>query len=199
MTKIERLVLYGIVVALGLLYIIHYAADSASDTTQADSAITLSGNGRIYYVNTDSVWDKYLYVREVLEMLNKKKAAYENQMKGELQKFERDVVEFREKGTTMTGMEAQIKQRDLARRESELSMLKEDLEGRFFNEEREWNDKIRAKIIGFIDSLTADKPYDYILGYAENSNIILANDSLDLTGMIIEKLNTEYKSAQKPE
>ena len=79
----------------------------------------------------------------------------------------------------MSEVELQIKQRDLMRKEGELSKLKEEMEIKIMTEEKEWNDKLRAKIVGYIDEYTKDRNYDYILGFSVTSIIILANDSLD--------------------
>ena len=160
---------------------------------------TLSGHektekkGQIYYVNTDSVWQQYQYVQEITEQLESKKLQYENQLDKQLRQFEAEVNDFRSKGPMMTEVEVQIKQRDLVRKESELAKMGEELERKFLSEEKEWNDKLRKRIIDFIDQVTKERSYDYILGYSLTSNIILANDSLDLTDEVISGLNVSYQ------
>ena len=64
-------------------------------------------------------------------------------------------------------------------------------------EEKQWNDELREKIIAYIDSHTVNRQYDYILGYSIQSNIILANDSLDLTKDVIRGLNEQYDKTKK--
>jgi len=185
------------------LYVIQFTGNSPEDvTTEAMAADTLSSegkgekSGRIYYVNTDTVWGKYQFVVDVTNRLQNKQSQYEGQIQRELQNFEREVTDFREKGAMMSEVEVQIKQRDLMRKEQELQKMSEDLELRFMNEEKEWNDKLRKKIVDYIREKTSDRSYDYILGYSIASNIIIANDSLDLTSEIVNGLNIDYEMEQ---
>lgn len=203
MKTTEKYLLYALILAVVALYIMHFTGSSetqvepASDTLQ--TSVAGHKQGRIYYVNTDSVWANYKFVQDVNDDLIAKKQSYEGQLQRKLGGFEKDVMEFRQNGATMSQMEAQIKQNDLMKREQELTQLKENLEMKFITEEQEWNAKLRENIVNHIDSLTADKNYDYILGYSITSNIILANDSLELTREVLDGLNAEYLKTKDQE
>lgn len=187
-------------IAVAGLYVLHFTNSSVDESDSEIVADTLKTQergekiGRIYYVNTDTVWENYGYVQEVTARLEGRKNQYERQLQTEVSNFEREVNEFREKGAMMSEVELQIKQRSLVQKESELAKMGEELEMKFITEEKEWNDKLRKKIIDFIDQTTSDRNYDYILGYSSQSNIILTNDSLDLTHEVIQGLNAEYES-----
>lgn len=199
MKSIEKYLIYILLLAVAGLYVIHFTAPKSEEIDSAANLDTLSGNvknekeGRIYYVNTDSVWQQYQYVQEITEQLESKKLQYENQLDKQLRQFESEVNDFRSKGPMMSEVEVQIKQRDLVRKETELGKMGDELERKFLTEEKEWNDKLRKKIIDYIDLVTKDRSYDYVLGYSLTSNIILANDSLDLTGEVISGLNESYQ------
>lgn len=205
MKNLEKYLVYVLLGAVFILFFLQFRNRSGNQSASNEliSANTektgASKAGRIYYVNTDTVWDKYEYVQEITNLLNVKKKQYEERMERELRTFERDVNEFREKGMSMTEMEVQIKQKDLMRREGELSQLKEELETKFLEEEKEWNDKLRADIISFIEEKNQNRSYDYILGYSVSSNIILANDSLNITDEIVEGINAKYAEKNKTE
>ena len=158
-----------------------------------------SKQGLIYYVNTDTIWDQYDYVQDALSELGSRKKQYESRLEKQYRTFEAEVNEFQQRGSLMSEVELQIKQRDLMRKEGELTKLKEELEIKILTEEKEWNDKLRAKIVGYIDSYTQDRKYDYILGYSITSNIILANDSLNLTSDILNGLNEDYRAQKEVE
>ena len=184
------------------LYFLHFNSTSTSTSSDPVSEIEIDTlkapskgekTGRIYYVNTDSVWGKYDFVVEVTARLERMKAQYEAQMEKQLRDFEREVQEFRQKGPMMSEVEVQIKQQALVRKETELGKLSEQLEMKFMQEEKVWNDKLRSRIIDFINEHTKDMSYDYVLGYSISSNIILANDSLDLTDAVIQGLNAAYE------
>ena len=181
------------------LYILHFnnsnvASDSPEMNDSAAVEIPSFNPGKIYYVNTDTIWDKYAYVQDALTKLGNRKSQYENRLEKQYRAFESEVKVFQQTGGGMSEVEQQIKQRDLMRKESELTALKDELEQKILREEKEWNDKLRAKIVGYIDTYTKDRNYDYILGFSITSNIILANDSLNLTKPILDGLNKEYEA-----
>ncbi len=185
------------------LYIIQFSSpsgDPVKDDMSSDTLISQTKGektGRIYYVNTDSVWGKYKYVQEITDMMEGKKAQYTAQVERQVRDFEMQVNDLRQKAATMGDMELQIKQRELMSREAELQKMGEELEMRFIQEEQEWNEKLRDKIVNYIDDATKDRSYDFILSYSDiTSAIVLANDSLDLTDEIVEGLNRQYDAEQ---
>lgn len=180
------------------MYFLHFSTDDQQEVHEMLSdtlarAVEEQAETLIYYVNTDTIWERYEYVQDVLERLEGKRKQYESQMDSRLREFEREVMEFQQSGRGMSEVEMQIKQRDLMEKESKLGELKNDLETRFIDEEKEWNDKIRKKIIDFIENETSDLKYHYILSYSLTSDIVLANDSLNLTDRIVRGLNEEYR------
>lgn len=164
--------------------------DTANDSLV--EAAMEAKNGKIYFVNTDSIWANYSYVKDAMAEMTRKKSQYEGRLEKQYREFEAEVGQFQQKGSSMSEIELQLKQRELVRKETELGKLREELELRMMQEEKEWNDKLRAKIVSSIEKYTADRSYDYVLGYSIQSNIILANDSLDLTADVLKGLNDEY-------
>lgn len=196
----EKYLVYFLLAAVVALYVMHFTqySEEVDEKESVDSLVVENEqpkSGKIYYVNTDSVWDQYKFVQEVMAKLEKRKTQFESQIQREFQNFEQEVGEIRQKASMMSQVELEIKQRELVRKESEITKMSEDLEMKFMTEEKEWNDKLRKKIVDYIDESMGDRSYDYVLGYSVQSNIILANDSLDLTEEIIKGLNQEY--AQK--
>jgi outer membrane protein len=195
---------YILLAAVLGLYIIQFSnTDQTVDNIELSDSSAVETNtpkqGLIYYVNTDTIWDQYDYVQDALAELGSRKKQYESRLEKQYRSFEAEVTEFQQRGSTMSEVELQIKQRDLMRKEGELNKLKEELEIKILTEEKEWNDKLRAKIVGYIDSYTQDRNYDYILGYSITSNIILANDSLNLTSAVLSGLNEDYRAQKEVE
>jgi outer membrane protein len=202
----NNILTYILLVAVAGLYVLHFSGasnDANSEDVQSTDSVVVSEpelkSGPIYYVNTDTVWAEYDYVKEILSMMEKKQSSYESQLENRLRGFEQEVAEFQQKGPLMSEMEVRIKQQDLIQKEQELGQLRQELELKMMQEEEEWNKKLRNKIVTYIDDYTSDRSYDYILGYAQTSNIILANDSLDLTEDIVNGLNAQYEEENKKE
>lgn len=206
MKSTEKYLIYILLVAVLGLYILHFTSHHAHEENveiAAQDSVLAEGNkektGKIYYVNTDSLWGKYEYVQEITERLESRKKQYEKQIERELRNFEDQVNEIRQKAATMSQVELEIKQREFVRKESELSQMSEDLEMKFITEEKEWNDKLRKKILKHVRESMDERPYDFVLGYASQSAILLANDSLDLTQEMLQGLNEEYRNQQEQE
>ncbi|MEQ9063168.1 MAG: OmpH family outer membrane protein [Vicingaceae bacterium] len=196
MKTTERILLYTLLIAVVPLYIFHFQGHSEESMDTANDSLVEAAieakNGKIYFVNTDSIWANYSYVKDAMAEMTRKKSQYEGRLEKQYREFEAEVGQFQQKGSSMSEIELQLKQRELVRKETELGKLREELELRMMQEEKEWNDKLRAKIVSSIEKYTADRSYDYVLGYSIQSNIILANDSLDLTADVLKGLNDEY-------
>ena len=50
---------------------------------------------------------------------------------------------------------------------------------------------------GFLKRFNATYRYDYILGYKTAGEILIASDTLDITTVVLDELNKEYRAHKK--
>jgi len=52
-------------------------------------------------------------------------------------------------------------------------------------------------VMNFLRRYNENYKFDYILGFTKGGNILLANDTLDVTNDVIKELNLEYNKKHK--
>ncbi len=197
--------IFNIILGLAVagLYILHFTGgnDSAVDAKAQDSTKTkkIDRTGmvsNIAYVNTDSLWSKYEYYQDMRDDLLKEKEVLERQYENQMKKFENKVIRFREKAPMLSQREGQRQQTAIMEEEQRLVQLQEDLTLQLAESETEKNESIRARIVGEIETFNLEGGYDFILGYSLSSDVIYADDRLDVTAEIVKRLNEKYRAEQ---
>jgi outer membrane protein len=151
----------------------------------------------IYYINTDSLWKNYEYVKNEIEQLEKEKSKAESQIEAKARQLENDVMDYQQK--VQSGMismdDARKKEAELMDRQQKLYELREQLAADLLTKEQNKNDMLQKVITDYIKRYNANKNFSYVLGYSQGGGILFANDSLDITKEILEGLNAEYKQS----
>jgi len=197
---------FQIILALAVLglYILHFTDSEENQqegekSTQVAAKKSNANTGNIAYVNTDSLWQKYDYYQEMIDDLLTEKETLEKQYENRVRKLEEKVVRFREKAPYLSQREGERQQTAIMQEEQQVVQLQEDLTLQLAESESEKNLAIRERILGEIEEYNKDKGYDFILGYSLSSDVVYADERLDVTSEILERLNSKYQleSAKK--
>ena len=197
---------FQIILALAVLglYILHFTDSEENQqegekSTQVAAKKSNANTGNIAYVNTDSLWQKYDYYQEMIDDLLTEKETLEKQYENRVRKLEEKVVRFREKAPYLSQREGERQQTAIMQEEQQVVQLQEDLTLQLAESESEKNLAIRERILGEIEEYNKDKGYDFILGYSLSSDVVYADERLDITSEILERLNSKYQleSAKK--
>lgn len=186
-------------ILVGLLFYFQFSNRSEMKEEVKESVISKSsaeqsvGNAlEIRYVNTDSVWAKYAYVKELNALLSKKQKQFESDLDRKLNEFQNDVEKFREKAATMSMEEGQKKQEELMQKEQNLQKLQEEYSHRLIEEEDKMKKELRTKISSFLAGFKAND-VELIIDNSSGSSVLFYADSLDITSEVIEGLNSSMK------
>ena len=197
---------FQIILALAVLglYILHFTDSEENQqegekSTQVAAKKSNANTGNIAYVNTDSLWQKYDYYQEMIDDLLTEKETLEKQYENRVRKLEEKVVRFREKAPYLSQREGERQQTAIMQEEQQVVQLQEDLTLQLAESESEKNLAIRERILGEIEEYNKEKGYDFILGYSLSSDVVYADERLDITSEILERLNSKYQleSAKK--
>jgi outer membrane protein len=151
----------------------------------------------IYFVNTDTLWKNYEYVKKEIEQLEKEKSKAESQIEAKARQLEKDIMEFQQKiqSGTISMDDARKKEAELMERQQKLFELREQLATDLLTKEQNKNEMLQKVITDYIKRYNANKNFSYVLGYSQGGGILFANDSLDITKEILDGLNAEYKQS----
>jgi len=56
--------------------------------------------------------------------------------------------------------------------------------------------RLKQKLQEILDGLQAERHYDYILNYGPGTGVLMVNDSLDITNVVLERLNRQENSGE---
>lgn len=190
MNKISLILNVVLLVAVAVLYYLHFSASSATGNYTLPSS--LSGQP-VLYLNTDSLLMNYQLFQESKAQLEQEQARLENSMQSQAANLEREVMEFQQQYGGMTQSQVDKRKEELGRKEENLMMLREQLSGQLMEQESKLNKQIYDSIYNFLQRYTAGKNVQYILGYSPGGSVLYANDSLDITTSVVQGLNAELK------
>lgn len=192
-------------VAVIILFYLHFSSQNKQKEEVAAAPVVKrisTGNAvapNILYVNSDSLWNNYEYVKKEKGDLEKEKLRLENQWQAKAKTLEKEIYDFQVKAQqgAITQEEGQRKEAELMQKQQELLQLKEELSAQLLNKEQEKNEVLQKAITEYLRKYNMDKNFSYVLGYTLGGGILYANDSLDITSEVIDGLNKEYKEKNK--
>lgn len=195
--------LINAVLLIGLIYLIVNNVSEESPepekqkiTAEKDTNDQAFAGLNVRYINSDTVFAKYELVNELRTSLEAKQRSYQNDLEQKLKSFEEEVMAFQTEAGNMSGFAAQQEQKRLVEKEQELAMLQQNLSERLQGQELKMQKQLREKLQVVLDAFKSEK-IDLILDYSINSSILYANDSLDITSLVIDSLNTQHNRSKK--
>lgn len=199
MKNISIVLNFVLAIAVAVLYFLHFQSKNNSMSENKELALQIeTPQGHvvptIYFINTDTLWKNYEYVKNEIEQLQKEKAKAEGQIEAKARQLESDVMDFQQK--VQSGMismdDARKKEAELMDRQQKLYELREQLAAELIEKEQAKNETLQKAITDYIKKYNQNKNFSYVLGYSQGGGILFANDSLDITKEILEGLNAEY-------
>ena len=194
---------FFLAIAVVILFYLHFTAkksiiENKEQPTLSTDSSSLFMNDSVFkttaYINTDTLFEKYEYVKDMRDELAGEKLKSESQYENEMKKLEKEVLEFQEKARYMTQQEGETKQMELAEKEQKLMKLERDLSAKLAELEMEKNKQIQKSVSEYLGRVNKEKNYAYIFGYNGTANVLYANQQFDITNEIVNGLNEEHKA-----
>lgn len=192
----------GVLLALvAVLFVLHFTSARPSASTSdvsMDTLLAIGKSGGIAFVNIDSLQnglDMFASLRGKLEV---KAKSVENELGAKSQAYEKAVRDYQYKAERglITRSEAQATEQQLMQEQQRLLALREQLGGELAEEEQVMNRTLINEIHEYLKEYSKGKNYSYILSTAFGSNVLYANDSLNITADVLKGLNQRFKEAQ---
>ena len=203
MQKISIAINAVLLIAVGVLFYMVLSlkkqiSESGSAENLSMTALPLpKAEGKIMFINVDSLKMKYDYFLKIEAQLEKKGKANEAEIKSMYDALQRNYQRYQEKGQagTMSEQEIETAQLDLAQQERTLREREELISQNFAKEADQKNKEFLKNVLGYLKKKSKEHNYSYVMGYAEGSNLLYVNDSLDITKQVVGGLNAEYKAS----
>lgn len=195
-----------LVLAVGYLYFIHFSGNKKTELKAETSSDSVALHvpvqakdikaAKIVYVNADSLFSRYEYVKDLKREAEGKQSRLEGAYKTKAQKLQADYNELQQKASTgaLSSDQAKVAEQDLLTRKADLEAMERQL-GDLANEAQQKNAILQDKVNKFLKEYNKNSNYNFILAYTSGGgSVLLASDSLDITHEVLTGLNEQYKS-----
>ncbi len=188
----------GLMLAAAIVSCNNQSANKGTTKTSADSTEQGASDGKIVYINSDSLLANYQYFKDMQVKLQQdaQKAQAELQAKGNA--FQREVAEYQKSAATMSAEQRQSTEERLARKQEELGKFNQNANQSFANNEAQEQEKLYNKVSDFLKAHAKEKGYKFVLTYSKgNPGVLFADESLEITKEVLAGLNEAYKKEKK--
>lgn len=194
------LVLNGILaVAVAVLFILHFnqkngEKDANAEGNKQNMEEAPAGEFKIAYVHIDSLLTHYNMAQDMSEQLMKKKENLENELTTKGQTLEKDIADFQykvQKGL-ITSWDATEQEKKLTEQQQVFVNLQNDMQNRLLQEEQDANLKVHNSVLEAVEDYNKTKGYKVIFSHTFGGVLLYAEDYMNVTKDILEKLNSAY-------
>lgn len=165
---------------------------SASPALQSDAA------PNIVYINGEILNEEYEFISAKYEELEKEQMRIESQIERKMRAAEERYLELEGQAPTMTPSQIEQAQIELQQLQEDIARFQEKAASDFRKKEEKTQEAFFRNIQSFLEGYNEEKQYDYILTYQIGGQVLLANDSLDVTREVVDGLNAAYRSQNEP-
>lgn len=180
-------------VLVGHLYYLNLKKPQPAEQQTIMPPSSQTGGVKIAYVNGDTLDAKYEWLKQQKEAIQQRIRNAENSLAAKQEALMRDANALQEKFQTgtMTQADAEKQQAELMQRGQRLQEEEERLRKSLADDQKKAFNDLYANVEAKLKELTGQIGYDYILSYSRGGQILLANDSLDITKQVLELLNAK--------
>ena len=194
LTIINVVLLIGLVI---LYFIVLKPGNKVVNENMAIQQKLSSGNITVAYVNSDSILAHYDLVKSMRTSLESKSSELESELKRKQATFEKDAAYFQEQVNKQTISETSAQEiyTQLMAEQQKLYELREKYSAEIARQEYDLNLVLIDSLNNFLSRYNKTVNYDYILSYTRGGNILVANDSLDITNSVLKLINQEFTTS----
>jgi outer membrane protein len=188
-----------LILAVAVLYFLHFSGDTKKSTTVNESGVTTTTAQGIAYVNIDTVIFKFDMFSDRREDLMEKQKKAEAELTSKGSQYERSARDYQDKvnkGLVTRATAAEMEQ-SLMQQQQELVNLRDNLQSNLMEEEQVMNRQILEYITSFLEENKSEYNFQYILGKSFGSVVLYSDGGLDITQKVLEAINTKYKAEKK--
>jgi Skp family chaperone for outer membrane proteins len=162
---------------------------------QASKGKTLS----VVYLNLDSLNLKYEFIKNLRKDLEGTVNKLQSELKKEEENLQKDGTDFQQKVQSNAISEDKAKQiyEILMQRQQALVEKKDRYSQMMTTQQINMNQTLTDTLTNFLKRYNKTFRFDYIMGFKSEGEILVANDTLDITHSVLNAINKEYQERKK--
>lgn len=186
------------IILFALVAHLYYLNSKLSKNSSAQVIVppaSVSGGVRIAYVNGDTLDARYEWLKQQKQAIQDRVENAQKKLAAEEDAIMKDAQALQEKFQSGTMTQADAEKADMALREraQKLEDKKASTSKSLEEDQKKAFNDLYANVESQLKTLSSQIGYDYILSYSRGGQILLANDSLDITKQVLQLLNSKEK------
>lgn len=190
-------------IAVGIVGFVATSCENAKESTVEEPIVTeveveekapRKKLGIIAMVNSDTILSHYEFAMFLRDELTSQSLKYEGILRQKETKLRNDMEKLQREAASLSQFEGQNRERKLYQDQEKLQLKQEEYARKLMVIEQNYNRDIHNAINEFLERYCADKSYEMVLSNSDLGIIRWADSSLDITNVVLEGLNEEYKS-----
>jgi outer membrane protein len=182
---------------IGVLFYLHFAKGEKPKKATVTADTNATHNFAVAYFDIDSLQEHYEYFKDVSGDIKKKENAMNAELNDLTNKAQRTIRKWQEKGNNITQAEGEQAQREVGLLQQQYQQRKGELEQEMQKLQVDRMTELRKQVEEFLKEYNKSKKYSYILSYEPGFIIYYKDSAYNITGDLIEGLNTQYKDKKK--
>lgn len=191
MKNISLILNIVLLVAVGVLYVLHFSGNKSAATSGSTS--TNPGDLKIAYINSDSVLKYYDYLKVSKEQLEAKTKKMDQDYRNRAMGLQNEFAAYQRNVNSMTLGQVRATEEDLAKKQQNLQMYQQSLAQQVMEEESKLNKELYQRVTAFLEKYGKDKNLQVVLKYDPTSDVLHVSNALDISQDVINGLNQEYQ------
>ena len=196
-TIVNLILLIGMVI----LYIFFFTSRKANQVQAPPMAMQKSAGKSlsVVFVNIDSLNLQYEFVKVLRNDLENTGRRLQAELQSEQQGLEKEAADLQKQMSTaaITEVKAKVIYEGLMQKQQQLADKKERYTQQVANQELNMNMRLLDTVTSFLKRYNRVYKFDYILAHKTAGDILISNDTLDITSSVIKSLNQEYQDRKK--
>ncbi len=155
--------------------------------------LSVTSKQKIAYVYNSRVLSEYKGVVEAKKVYEAQVVQWQSNLDTLSSQVRKDVEKYNVNRASMSESERQLTEELIQRKQNELMSYKKAIEDKASQNDQKMTAEVLQQVDSYIQEYGKKQGYDYILGVADNGNMLYAKDQYDLTDEIIKALNKRYE------
>lgn len=186
-----------LLVAVGVLYYLHFAPKGSAQPTSTGST-GFVGDLRVAYINSDSVLKHYEYLKASAEVLEAKKKKVEQDYINRAQSLQNEIAAYQRNVNNMTVGQVRAVEEDLGKKQQNLQLYEQSITQELMNDQSKLNEQLYDRITTFLKKYGKDNGLHVVFKYDTTSDVLYGEEMLDITQDVIAGLNALYATEKNP-
>jgi len=179
--------------ALVVLYFLHFSKGEENKSEVVTPKEVEQSGFTIAYVHSDSIVKNYQYVLDQSKVLEDRAKRIEQDYKNRAEGLQREFNDYQNNMGSLTIGQAKSIEEGLGKKEQNLRMFQERARQELAEMEMNMSRELYNRITTFLDAYSVQNGIQMVVKFDTSSDVLYAGKGLDITNIVIESLNDEYK------